>query len=147
MASRFGLGLIVLTALAAVACHPASAADPDSQQAGIEQLRADLAAIQDRLKSLEADVARLSASTASTRESLANDLAQPMLLLVGEGPCPFGFERIKVEAMLLTGPRTIKNTDLIDAAGLADDEQVGVGSRVYRYMDFCFRAAGAIKLQ
>jgi hypothetical protein len=141
------LGVTVLVGWVATAGTAARGADPAATESELHRLATELAATQDRLKSLESDIARLSAATQSTHDALAAELAQPMLLLVGEGECPTGFTRVKVEAMLLTGPRTPKNSALIDAAGLADAEQVGVGSRVYRYLDFCYRAANAFQMK
>ena len=113
----------------------------------VAALRAELAATSARLKALETQIGELTASSKTTRDTLARELAQPMLLLVGEGRCPAGFERVGTELMLLSGPRTPRNSALIDRAGLADDEQIGVGSRVYRYLDFCFRAANALTVK
>lgn len=113
----------------------------------VAMFKAELAATTARLKSLESQLGALTASAKATRDTLAQELAQPMLLLVGEGRCPAGFERVGTELLLLSGPRTPKNSTLIDRAGLADDEQMGVGSRVYRYLDFCFRAANSVAVK
>ena len=139
--------LTAWVALTAFAGPPAQANDATATGPEIERLNNELSAAKARLTALEAEVARLSALGQSTRDTLANELAQPMLLLVGDGQCPTGFARIKVEAMLLMGPRTAKNSDLLDAAGLADDEQQGVGARVYRYLDLCYRAPGAVTVK
>ncbi len=129
---------------AAVALVPAlpslCRAETPSLEQQVGALRAELAATTARLTLLESQIGALTATSKSTRDRLAHELAQPMLLLVGEGRCPAGFERVGTELLLLSGPRTPKNSALIDRAGLADDEQMGVGSRVYRYLDFCFRA-------
>lgn len=140
-----------VTVLAAGVPSVGTAAEADPQMA---RLQADLIAVQKALAVAEtrqaaADkaIAELTALARSTRDALASELAQPMLLLVGDGACPAGFKRVKTEVMLLSGPRTAVNSDLIDRAGLADDEQVGVGSRVYRYLDFCFRAANTVTVK
>jgi len=131
---------VVLVVLALPA--PALAEPPLEQQ--VAALKAELAETSARLKALEGKLDALIVSTTVTRDVLARELAQPMLLLVGEGSCPAGFERVKTEVLLLTGPHTPKNAALIERAGLADEEQQGVGSRVYRYLDFCFRAANTV---
>jgi cell division protein FtsB len=113
----------------------------------ISALKAELASTVARLKALEAQLGELAANSKATRDTLARELAQPMLLLVGEGRCPAGFERVGTELMLHSGPRTLKNQAMIDRAGLADEEQMGVGSRVYRYLDFCFRAADSVRVK
>ena len=136
---RVAVGIVFVVALPALG-H-AEALSLDQQVAA---LKAELAATSARLTSLESQLSALTASAKATRDTLAQELAQPMLLLVGEGRCPAGFDRVGTELMLLSGPRTPKNSALIDRAGLADDEQMGVGSRVYRYLDFCFRAANSV---
>ncbi len=138
-----------LVSTAAVACilalpSIAGAADAPPPEVQIQALKAELATTSARLKALEAQLSAVAAESKSNRDTLTRELSQPMLLLVGEGRCPAGFERISVEAMLLTGPRTPKNVELIERAGLADEEQQGVGSRVFRYLDFCFRAANSV---
>ena len=104
----------------------------------------ELAALKSRLAALEARLAGVGAKADATHAALSRELAQPVLLLVGEGPCPAGFERIPVEVMINTGPTTRKISAIIERAGLGDAEQPGVGARVFRYMDFCFRPAGSV---
>jgi hypothetical protein len=142
-------GWRTLVLAAAVLALPALglAADAPPLDQQVAALTAELAATKARLTALEAQLGELAAASKATRDVLARELSQPMLLLVGEGRCPFGFERVQTEIMLLSAGRTLKNTDMIDRAGLADDEQIGVGSRVYRYLDFCFRAANSVEVK
>jgi hypothetical protein len=115
--------------------------------AGTPEIGERVQTLERELAETKAALQQLNEMTGRTHDAVAKELAQPMLLLVGEGDCPDGFERVQTEVMLLTGPRTPKNSTLIDAAGLADEEQMGVGSRVYRYLDFCFRAANRVVLR
>jgi hypothetical protein len=144
---RHTLTLAVAVLVAMALPFLASAADAPPVELQIQALRAELAETAGRLKALESQLGAIAAESKATRDTLTRELSQPMLLLVGEGRCPAGFERISVEAMLLTGPRTPKNIELIERAGLADEEQQGVGSRVFRYLDFCFRAANSVTVK
>ena len=135
---------VAAVALFVVALPALGQTEALSLEQQVAALKDELASTSARLKSLESQLGALIASAKATRDTLAQELAQPMLLLVGEGRCPAGFDRVGTELMLLSGPRTPKNSALIDRAGLADDEQMGVGSRVYRYLDFCFRAANSV---
>jgi hypothetical protein len=136
---RLAAGAAVVLALPSLAV-----ADVLSQEQQVAALKAELAATTAHLKSLESQLGELAASSKMTRDTLARELSQPMLLLVGEGRCPTGFERVGTDVMVFSGPRTPKNQTMIDRAGLADEEQMGVGSRVYRYLDFCFRAENSV---
>ena len=138
---------MALAAGAGVVLAPMPASMAATLDEKVQALTAGLAAANARLTELEAKIGELAATAKITRDSLARELAQPVLLLVGEGKCPAGFDRIQTEVLLLSGPRTAKNSELLDRAGLADDEQVGVGSRVYRYLDFCFRAANTVTVK
>ena len=147
MTGCFRRRIFAFAILALPLATPVHAAEAAAEPTQLDQLAAALAKTHDKLQALEAEVAKLSTDNAKTREALARELAQPVLLLVGEGRCPLGFERVQTEVLLLSGPRTAKNSALLDAAGLADDEQVGVGSRVYRYLDFCLRAANSVTVK
>lgn len=148
------LALCLLAALVAMPmAMPAHTAEPAEADKAIAVLRQEVAALrqaasasQARLAALEATVTSLAEAARSTREALAREMAQPMLLLVGEGACPAGFERIPLDAMLLTGPRTLQTQEIIERAGLANEHQPGVGPRVYRHLDFCFREAHSVRL-
>lgn len=154
MRAKPSLYLSLLAAgLATALVMPSPAAGPDAAGETIAALKQDVAALRQvasatkaRLEALEATVASLTTTTRSTREALARELSQPMLLLVGEGACPSGFENIPLDAMLLTGPRTLKTQEIIERAGLANEHQPGVGPRVYRHLDFCYREAGSVRL-
>jgi hypothetical protein len=147
--------LAAILTIAAIVVPPAAEAEtaltPEQRivalQTQLEATSQTLAAATERLKKVEAEVAEVAATARLTHDTLARELAQPVLLLVGDGKCPSGFERVRTDVLLQTGPRTVKNAALIDRAGLADEEQIGVGSRVYRYLDFCFRAAGTVTVR
>ena len=153
MRAKLFLSLTLLATIAAVVLsQPLLAAGPDAAEA-IASLKQEVAALrlaaqeqEGRLAALEATIKSLAETTHSTREALAHELAQPMLLLVGEGACPAGFVRIPLDAMLLTGPRTLKTQEIIERAGLANEHQPGVGPRVYRHLDFCFREGNSVRL-
>ena len=154
MRAKLFLSLTLLAAVVAVALsQPLPAAGPELADAAIASLKQEVAALRRtgeerdaRLAALETTVRSLAETGRSTREALARELAQPMLLLVGEGKCPAGFERIPLDAMLLTGPRTLKTQEIIERAGLANEHQPGVGPRVYRHLDFCFREGNSVRL-
>ena len=153
MRAKLFLSLTLLAAVVAVAhSQPLAAAGPDAAET-LASLKQEVAALRRtgeerdaRLAALETTVRSLAETGRSTREALARELAQPMLLLVGEGKCPAGFERIPLDAMLLTGPRTLKTQEIIERAGLANEHQPGVGPRVYRHLDFCFREGNSVRL-
>lgn len=124
----------------------AIAAD-DNLAAEIAKLTERLASQEQRIDALEAELAKTSASGAATRAALERDLAQPMLLLVGEWPCPYGFKRIETRVMILTRSRTAKTGPLFDEAGLSGEDPPGVGNNVYRDLDFCYRLPKAVGIE
>lgn len=124
----------------------AMAAD-DNLATEVAKLNERLAAQEQRIGALEAELAKTSASQASTRAALERDLAQPMLLLVGEWPCPYGFKRIETRVMILTRSRTAKTGPLFDEAGLSGEDPPGVGNNVYRDLDFCYRLPKSVAIE
>ena len=105
---------------------------------------AEIAKLNERLSAQEQRLVSLETELAHTKAALARDLAQPMLMLVGTGPCPHGFTRIVTRVLILTRKRNAENTALFDAAGLTEEYPPGVGDNVYRDLDFCFRPANAV---
>lgn len=145
-----------LTAMGIVSVAAAAGTGVSGDDAVLRQLErtaADVASLKAEVAGNKALIADLSArlAVAEKAASLAkaaimNELAQPMLLLVGEAPCPSGFKRIGTRVFLLTRPRTRENAMLFDQAGLVWEDQPGVGDNVYRDLDFCFRMANSVKL-
>jgi hypothetical protein len=136
------------TARAAIWLGSAPAiADGVERAAEVAALGERLAALEERVQSLEAARVKASAATARTQAALERDLAQPMLLLVGMGPCPHGFKRIATRVLILTRARTSENGHLFDEAGLTYEDPPGVGDNVYRDLDVCFRPANAVGLE
>ncbi len=116
-------------------------------RAGEAELTAGLAKLTERLAAQEQRLAGLEMELVKAKAALTRDLAQPMLLLVGDGPCPYGFERIVTRVMILTRTRKPENGHLFDAAGLTGEDPPGVGDNVYRDLDFCFRRANAVGIE
>ncbi len=138
----------LLAALAVVYLGASSAlADEVGLAAEVAKLNERLAAQEARIGALKAELAKTSAVAARTQAALARDLAQPMLLLVGTGPCPFGFKRIVTRVLILTRARNPENGHLFDEAGLMYEDPPGVGDNVYRDLDFCFRPAKAVGIE
>ncbi len=132
----------------AVCLEPAPAlAAGDDLAAEFAKLNDRLAAQEQRIGALEAELAKTAVSAAQTRAALERDLAQPMLLLVGEWPCPYGFKRIETRVMILTRSRTAITGPLFDQAGLSGEDPPGVGNNVYRDLDFCFRLPKAVGIE
>ena len=88
-----------------------------------------------------------SATAGAAKLAIEKELAQPMLLLVGTGPCPTGFKRIVTRVLILTRARNPENGHLFDEAGLTYEDPPGVGDNVYRDLDFCYRPANAVGLE
>ncbi len=135
-----------LLALVVIGIGGAGAHAADDLVATLAALDARVAAQEQRIAMLEAELAATKASAAHTRSALERELAQPMLLLVGTGACPHGFTRIVTRVLILTRTRNPENGHLFDAAGLTYEDPPGVGDNVYRDLDFCFRAANAVKV-
>lgn len=149
---RILMAVVVTGLIAALAAGIGRAADGTSE-GKIAELAAELAAFKDQAARSEA---RLSALTARlehaeraaliAKAAIAEQLAQPVLLLVGMGPCPTGFKRIETRVLILTRARTSANGHLFDEAGLPYEDPPGVGDNVYRDLDFCFRPANSVTL-
>lgn len=107
---------------------------------------AAVTALQSRVTVLEAKLAAIASSAERTRTTLARQLAEPMILLVGTGPCPAGFTRINTRVFLNSRPRTPETGPLLDAAGIPDEEQPGVGYNVSRDFFLCFRRANSASM-
>jgi hypothetical protein len=122
-------------------------ADEAERVAEMVALGERLTALEQRIQTLEAELAKTADSTARTQAALERDLAQPMLLLVGMGPCPHGIKRIATRVLILTRARTSENGHLFDEAGLTYEDPPGVGDNVYRDLDFCLRPANAVGLE
>lgn len=136
----------LLLAFAVIGLASGSARAADDVAATLAAVDARLAAQEKRIAALEAELAATKASATRTRSALERELAQPMLLLVGQGPCPYGFTRIVTRVLILTRARNAENGHLFDAAGLTYEDPPGVGDNVYRDLDFCFRPADAVKV-
>jgi hypothetical protein len=119
---------------------PAAMTDT-SIETTIAALSERLASQERRIATLEAEVARTSALAQAMQAAIARERAQPMLLLVGTGPCPEGFKRIVTRVLILTRARNPENGHLFDEAGLTYEDPPGVGDNVYRDLDFCYRPA------
>jgi hypothetical protein len=115
-------------------------------EAQLARLAAAIDAGEERLQRLEASIARALTTAEAAKAAIAAELAQPMLLLVGMGPCPAGFKRIETRVLILTRARNAENGHLFDMAGLPYEDPPGVGDNVYRDLDFCFRPANSVKL-
>ena len=122
-------------------------ADETGVAAALAKLDQRLVAQEQRIVALEAELAKTATSAAQTRAALERDLAQPMLLLVGEWPCPYGFKRIETRVMILTRARTEITGPLFDEAGLSSEDPPGVGNNVYRDFDFCYRLPKAVGIE
>lgn len=116
---------------------PTSAADPDPK----------IAALEARIAALEAKLETTTKTADTAKAAIAHELAQPMLLLVGDLPCPDGFQRIITRVMILTRAMNPMKPDQWIAAGLPEEERLGVGDNVYRDLDFCYRTANSVILK
>lgn len=142
-----GFRELLLAATAVLLSLPQAMADEASLAGDVAKLTERLDAQEQRLQTLEAELAETSSRAAQTRSALERELAQPMLLLVGTGPCPHGFKRIVTRVLILTRARNAENGSLFDQAGLMYEDPPGVGDNVYRDLDFCFRPANAIGIE
>lgn len=134
LSSIAALGALVLLLGAAAPSQPAT--DPTER----------LAAAEHRIAELEQRLATVAETAAVAKSAIARELSQPMLLLVGMGPCPSGFKRIATRVFILTRARSAENGHLWDEAGLPYEDPPGVGDNVYRDLDFCFRPANSVTL-
>jgi hypothetical protein len=131
----------VLAVWLVLAGASAAMASGEALDTKLQQLTDRLATQEARIAALEAELARVSGTAEGARLAIEKELAQPMLLLVGTGPCPEGFKRIVTRVLILTRARNPENGHLFDEAGLTYEDPPGVGDNVYRDLDFCYRPA------
>ncbi len=135
--------LVLLILLVAVLPLLAASAAPTSSTVEAGQR---LAAAEQRISELQSRLVSVAVTADSAHTAIARELAQPMLLLVGRGPCPSGFKRIVTRVLILTRARNAENGHLWDEAGLTYEDPPGVGDNVYRDLDFCFRPANSVTI-
>lgn len=141
---------LLVGALAALATGALALADTGSTsnvEQRIASLEQELTRLREHAAGLEARLATAESVAAATRTALSRELAQPMLLLVGTGPCPAKFKRIDVHALMLTRQRTEETGPLLDEAGLTYEDPQGVGYNAFRGFSFCFRPGGSTSLE
>ena len=136
IATGMSVALLVLVIDSSVS-SPAWAADPDPK----------IAALEARIDALEAKLETTTKTADVAKAAIAHELAQPMLLLVGDLPCPDGFKRIVTRVMILTRAMNPMRPEQWIAAGLPEEERLGVGDNVYRDLDFCYRTANSVVLK
>jgi hypothetical protein len=150
MAGCKRLGIFVLCWLSAAWPALAAGASTDERVARLESMLATLqqrvAASDAHIADLEARLALTSKAATAAKTAIASEMSQPMLLLVGSGPCPNRFTRIPTRVLLTTRAATPETVSLLIAAGIPWEEQPGVGYNVHRDFYLCFRAASQVRL-
>lgn len=127
----------------AVACLAlgavAGAAVPDNLEERLAAIAGTFTALHERIAADEARLIALEEMVRKVRSRLVAELDQPMLLLVGRGPCPQNFKRIDTRVLILTRTRNAETGVLLDEAGLTYEDPPGVGNNVYRDFSLCYR--------